>query len=337
MIYNLHEPTSPLIKLVEIKGFFGARDIYWELDRDLNVLVGINGSGKSTILKLINSALHDRPCDEWELGDSITIHFHNHKTLNVEFSDTLHSSPFLPKKGNSKIIAAIRDPFKSHYRVLNDKGETDKLLLDEDYVGYISTFEMKILGEKEIGECRGKVETQLDLEIAKTISQYKSFQLKLNNKLRDKFVKGDDAINFQKLQRTIFSTLSTFEKTVNSFFETSGKTMINHADGNISFEYSGEELTLAQLSSGEKQLFLILLKALICSDKPALLLLDEPEISLHMDWQEKIIDAIKIINPNCQLLIVTHSPGVIINGWMDKYIDINDISKDYQTPKEVQL
>ncbi|ENE00249.1 AAA ATPase domain protein [Escherichia coli P0304799.3] len=54
--------------------------------------------------------------------------------------------------------------------------------------------------------------------------------------------------------------------------------------------------------------------------------MDEPEISLHLNWQEKLISTIKELNPWCQIIIVTHSPAIVMDGFMDCYVDMNEIS-----------
>lgn len=53
--------------------------------------------------------------------------------------------------------------------------------------------------------------------------------------------------------------------------------------------------------------------------------MDEPEISLHLSWQEKLLAQIREINPNSQIIIVTHSPAIVMNGWLDCFVDIQDI------------
>jgi predicted ATP-dependent endonuclease of OLD family len=55
--------------------------------------------------------------------------------------------------------------------------------------------------------------------------------------------------------------------------------------------------------------------------------MDEPEISLHLDWQRKLIGYIRELNPNVQIIMSTHSPGIIIEGWQDKVFEVSDISK----------
>jgi len=60
-------------------------------------------------------------------------------------------------------------------------------------------------------------------------------------------------------------------------------------------------------------------------EQPFMLLLDEPEISLHLNWQFKLIETIQELNPNCQLIIATHSPAIFGEGWEDKVVDIEKL------------
>ncbi|MFT4759561.1 MAG: putative ATPase [Paraglaciecola sp.] len=80
------------------------------------------------------------------------------------------------------------------------------------------------------------------------------------------------------------------------------------------------------LSSGEKQLLVILLTVLVQDQKPSILFMDEPEVSLHIEWQKKLIGFLRELNPNVQLIIATHSPAMIMNGWMDKVFNVEDIT-----------
>ena len=79
------------------------------------------------------------------------------------------------------------------------------------------------------------------------------------------------------------------------------------------------------LSSGEKQILLILLTILLQDNKQSIIFMDEPEISLHFDWQKKIIEFARKLNPNSQLIIATHSPAVIMEGWIDKVVNVEDL------------
>jgi predicted ATP-dependent endonuclease of OLD family len=60
-------------------------------------------------------------------------------------------------------------------------------------------------------------------------------------------------------------------------------------------------------------------------EHPAILLLDEPENSLHIEWQQQLIDVIRTLNSNCQLIISTHSPSIFGDGWGDKLFFLEDM------------
>lgn len=88
-----------------------------------------------------------------------------------------------------------------------------------------------------------------------------------------------------------------------------------------------EKIQLDQLSSGEKQILLILTTVFLQEEKSAVLLMDEPEISLHITWQDRLIELIRKLNPNCQLILTTHSPNIFANGWEDKIVFIQDLEE----------
>jgi predicted ATP-binding protein involved in virulence len=92
---------------------------------------------------------------------------------------------------------------------------------------------------------------------------------------------------------------------------------INRSKG-FYFETSkGKELELNQLSSGEQH-EVVLLYELIFNVKPnVLVLIDEPEISLHVSWQKEFLsDLLKIVKiQKIQVLVATHSPSIINDRW----------------------
>ncbi len=72
---------------------------------------------------------------------------------------------------------------------------------------------------------------------------------------------------------------------------------------------NGDDIGLENLSSGEKQLLRICVDVLLADGKPVLI--DEPELSMHIDWQRKLIPALRDIAPGSQLIIATHSPEIM--------------------------
>ena len=116
-----------------------------------------------------------------------------------------------------------------------------------------------------------------------------------------------------------------FQDLIDRLFAETGKTIVR-TENEIRFNQMGEMLLPYQLSSGEKQMLMILLTVLMENQLPYVLLMDEPEVSLHFEWQKQLIDLILQLNPNVQLIITTHSPAVIMNGWMDHVTEVTDIT-----------
>jgi energy-coupling factor transporter ATP-binding protein EcfA2 len=71
----------------------------------------------------------------------------------------------------------------------------------------------------------------------------------------------------------------------------------------------GRVLPIAQLSSGEKHLIKILLTSMMSGSNS--ILIDEPELSLHLDWQRLFVETIQSLNPSCQLILASHSPEIM--------------------------
>ena len=79
----------------------------------------------------------------------------------------------------------------------------------------------------------------------------------------------------------------------------------------------GEALPLTALSSGEQH-ELVLLYQLLFKTKPnSLILIDEPEISLHIAWQQEVVQDLQEITrlASFDVLTATHSPDIIHDRW----------------------
>lgn len=80
---------------------------------------------------------------------------------------------------------------------------------------------------------------------------------------------------------------------------------------------AGKELELTQLSSGEQHEVVLLYELIFNAKQNVLVLIDEPEISLHITWQKEFLnDLLRIIKiQNFQVVIATHSPSIINDRW----------------------
>jgi len=99
-----------------------------------------------------------------------------------------------------------------------------------------------------------------------------------------------------------------FERLIKEMIRGNKKVELGYQD--ISLETkSGLDLGLETLSSGEKQLLRICLEALFAGDNP--IIIDEPELSMHIDWQRKFVKSIRQLSPHSQIIIATHSPEIM--------------------------
>jgi predicted ATP-dependent endonuclease of OLD family len=86
---------------------------------------------------------------------------------------------------------------------------------------------------------------------------------------------------------------------------------------------SGKVFDPSFLSSGEKQLFIMLGEVMLFEKNPFVLIADEPELSLHVRWQSELVTSIQQLNENVQMIFATHSPD-IVGGFSADIIKIED-------------
>jgi predicted ATPase len=73
----------------------------------------------------------------------------------------------------------------------------------------------------------------------------------------------------------------------------------------------GMKIPRSKLSSGEKQLLIFLSETLLQERRSHIFLADEPELSLHVEWQEELVQNLIRMNPNAQVIFATHSPDIV--------------------------
>ncbi|EJZ07831.1 ATP-binding protein [Mycolicibacterium vaccae ATCC 25954] len=106
---------------------------------------------------------------------------------------------------------------------------------------------------------------------------------------------------------------------------------VNAANGlEVKEDETGRVIPLDALSSGEQHEIILTFDLLFDVPEGALVLVDEPEISLHVGWQMKFIPDIRRIGElrNLRFLIATHSPQ-IINGEWDNAVRLGPSEADF--------
>lgn len=290
------------IKKIEISKLWGKFDIEWSLHPDVNILAGGNGSGKSTILDCIWSLFTTGQIyvKYSNFSQSIKIYFSNNKF--IKFTSEIEGNFDISEE---KILFAIVNTFEQRFI-------TDELA-------------------KVLTYNNPYVRTNLDLNISDLQTKYLNYKLDISKRkdaITDKFDNPKEEITKLRYSQNRFLEI------IDELFSETGK-KANRETNEITFLLEGKPILAYQLSSGEKQLLIILLTVLIQDNKQAILFMDEPETSLHIDWQQKLIGYIRELNPDVQLIIATHSPAIIMEGWLDKVFNVSDIIvKNHQITKK---
>lgn len=293
------ENENLYIKHLSIQNLWNRYKVEWELDPQVNILIGVNGSGKTTILKTIENTL------------IIT---------NKNIDTYWHTSSLGSNLIKENISIAFRNGTKVSFGKSNI--EPERLNRPQHKVNYafINSFDIPLKEKKKTSTLK-KSQLLADLEdIIYNANNEKSFvkyQLKQLS-----FLQRSEKINAEMIakQTNLFYTI------VNEFYKPTNK-QIQFENQKLFFYSEGKQLELENLSAGEKQLLLIFLNVLLQEGESTILIMDEPEISLDIEWQHILIEKILELNPKCQIIMATHSPSMFGNGWGDKLVWMEDIVK----------
>lgn len=265
------------ISRIEIEALWGRKHIVWELRRDVNILSGVNGIGKSTILNKMASEL--------------------------------------------AFLANQDDVAKDVKEVKINFFPADATMIGFDV---IRSFDRPLFHSNLAEKMADKnVKTELDWQLYQLQRRYLDYQVNIGNRIIELLSSGDP--DGQLKAAEVSYPKRRFQDLADELFADTGKKIIR-SKNEIMFEQDGDELLPYKLSSGEKQLLVILLTVLVQDKQPCVLLMDEPEVSLHIEWQQRIIEIIREMNPYAQLILTTHSPAMVMGGWIDAVTEVTDIT-----------
>ena len=285
------------IKNLHIKEFKGLRDISINFEKndkplDLVVLAGSNGSGKTRIL------------------ESVLRYFQydiNYKRNNIE------AGIFYEEK-EKNCISNVQDFFygleyfsyhevnnplyEKHIEIKNKLDILPKII----YVPTEINFQkMDVASTTLVQEY--KFINIVNTNLIKDIPSYIATKM-ISAMLKNKNEKVGD------VQKKVFNEINEIFENLSIDVKVED---ISQDGRNITlFTNSlGDEFDINELSSGEKQLFLRTLAIKMLNPENSIILIDEPELSLHPKWQQRIVDVYRKIGKNNQIIIATHSPHIL--------------------------
>jgi energy-coupling factor transporter ATP-binding protein EcfA2 len=359
-----------------------SKPIHLTLQRDVNVLFGENGCGKTTLLKILNAALSmdgaamaalpvDRAevaiysIDEDRIFDLIWER-DSTASLNAQLfpNETLLTSSVVGRKNRAapvpkwEIIGSVpsnigsgwRHTFLPTTRIYLDDLRTsngawnsrDDVDLDEQFARNINQSWLRYYSQV-ITEVRNVQEdglsSVLGFALAKNIDEthgptldplvaYQNATSFLSRRSNASMsilgTKEEFVVRYEQEERfrRIIDNLNVVEEQIFELmrphliflnmlggFFSNGKTVSLVGTEIRICLANGELIPASALSSGEKHLLKLLLSAMRAGSHT--IIIDEPELSLHIDWQKKLIETIRLVNPNCQLIVASHSPEIM--------------------------
>lgn len=298
-----------LLKEVHITGFWGKYRLDWELNDTVNILSGINGAGKTTLLDVIYSLTTSPEINMDILRKVKEVRLVFTEGYSIEYrrpSDTT-SSPFISYKQNGQAIT--RQQYQVNVKTTAISTFDGTMPSLEDYQKYILLRSDKIRSE-------------LDWDVERSLDLYYRYVNGISQEV-EKAIRENNLTDLSKYYRK----KNKFLELMNEMFQSTRKTIFESGNG-IEFKLEDGTLIPARdLSSGEKQLLILMIGALTEKEEEFITFWDEPEISLHIDWQRMLIRVIRTLNSHSQLIISTHSPSIIYEGWEKMVVNMEDLLK----------
>ena len=290
------------IKNLHIKEFKGLRDISINFENNnkvlnLAVLAGTNGTGKTRVLESILEYFQDYI-------------YHNYKRNSNKIEMYFEEKEKICRDnvGNEMELYAGLKEF-SYNETNNPRNEKHiKIKKELDILPKVIYVPTEINFQK------------MDIAITNLVQKYEFLNIVNTNLIKDipsyiatkmiseMFKNKNEKV--EDIQRKVFDEINEIFENLNIDVKVED---ISQDGRNITLftNSSGDEFDINELSSGEKQLFLRTLAIKMLNPENSIILIDEPELSLHPKWQQRIVDVYKKIGKNNQIIIATHSPHIL--------------------------
>ena len=279
------------IKDIVIDSMWGDTSLEWRgLDPNINIVVGQNGFGKTTMLNLIRAVLMKD--DKFIKQLKAKVHI-NTLITNKETGETVEGEMFCDGK------QVVQKPAFGGFE-------------SQSCFYYVNTFDVPASKKSSLSQL-GLTLDQVLYQRNPDVFSFSDYRLSMLKDLRAAMYKQERIDKFFEL--------------INSLFLMTGKSIDIDDKNRVIFRKGKQIIDMEKLSAGEKQILLLLFTLFLMEDRSTVLLLDEPEISLHIEWQDRLIQLMLDLNPNCQIIMTTHSPNIFADGWEDKLVFISDLVK----------
>ena len=289
------------IKSIYIKNIRALKEFKIDFNKNVNVIIGENGLGKTTILETIYNIITSSKRfleDESSEGCNLDVLF-TEDELDIinRFRNRLHKEEF---KTVEKIIVGKYEIEKE----LNFKNQFSNSIILEKWFRKVVYLPTDVNFKKYKVETAKLVNNSTDIGVILNSDEMslnlKEYLVNIHYKDLEDMSIGEAPYRIQK-----------FKQLYNAFFEEKEFLGVKDFEPLFKIKATGEIHSADELSAGEKQIFFRGGSLLQMDLNDSIILIDEPELSLHPEWQQKILDFYKGIGENNQIIIATHSPHIV--------------------------
>ena len=285
------------IKNLHINEFKGLRDISINFEKndkplDLVVLAGSNGSGKTRVLESI-----------LDYFQKIVNHIENENVAGVFFETDEQNC--LNQGYNSNMLYLILNYYNDENNVERGRKVVEENLKVFPKIIYMPTEtnfqKVEIASPMLVREY--KFLNIVDTGLIKDVPSYIATRI-------IEMANDQEDTPMQEIRAAVFKEINEIFEILDLDIKISGISK-NAKSIPLFTNSAGDQFDINELSSGEKQLFLRTLAIRMLNPENSIILIDEPELSLHPKWQQRIVDVYTKIGKNNQIIIATHSPHIL--------------------------
>lgn len=319
------------IKELSIRNFRGIKHLHICPDRNINIIIGENGAGKSSVLEAIVYLLSwftARIINLKGNGQTIKpddIHI-DERDAEIDITIEVRVNDFL-KEVKWNLYGSSRKLTKGGKTDLSEMMSLVRHLIKQQEEGIINS--VPVLAHYKVD--RSVVDIPLRVKGLKPDNIFEIYKTSFKNNTGFRtffswYRKREDIENermrFENIQED--PQLSAVREAFSKFFPGFGNMHVQRSPMSMVLTKDDKKLKLTQLSDGEL-CYLALIsdisrKVVIAnpnSDNPlhgaGIVLIDEVELHLHPQWQKEVVDKLKNVFPNIQFFLTTHSPMVVSN------------------------
>jgi len=275
------------VKSLFIEKLKGLRDFNIDFNEGVTVLIGENGTGKTTILETIYNILTKSSQNNFD-GLKLKVEFSDRELEILNSFNAYYKEPLLNKIDSigDGISPDLKECYKSE-----DSTNIVYLPTEVNFKKYKVETLKKMKSTQNFGIILNSEELSINLKDFLVYEHYRDLEDKES---------GKKGLRIKK-----------YKDLYNSFFEDKEFIGIKDLEPLFKIKATEETHSVDELSSGEKQIFFRAGSILGYNLHNSIILIDEPEISLHPEWQQKILDFYRKVAGNNQLILATHSPHII--------------------------